>query len=216
MFRRYLKYFVKNNSLVHRLIAYSIFLYLKFVYATSKWSILYQEGAKPQDLKGALFALWHRHLAFGMHVFKYYENVSALASSHTDGKIITDVIKMMKFNVVEGSSNRNPTGAVKSIIKLITTGEKVVITPDGPRGPRLKVNSNITRIAYKYKVPLLPVSCSASKYFQLNSWDRMIIPKPFGEITVILGSPIKLSGNSTEDDQLLETKLITLLKNAKR
>ena len=69
---------------------------------------------------GALFAIWHNRLAFGMYIFKNYNNVYALASSHTDGKIITDIIKKMKYGVIEGSTNRKPTDALRSIIKKIT------------------------------------------------------------------------------------------------
>lgn len=215
MFKKWLKYFLKNSRLVHGLCSMVIFLYLKLVYLTSKWSFSWEEDIEPAKIDSALFALWHNQLAFGMYIFKHYNNVFALASSHIDGKIITDIIKMMGYKVVEGSTNRNPTGAVKTIIKLITTGNKIVITPDGPRGPLYKINSNITRIAYKYNAPLIPLACIADNYIELKSWDKMIIPKPFSKISVIIGAPIKLSGNEAEDNLLLEENLLKLLKKSK-
>ena len=220
MFKRLFKRHLRNNILFHRVLVSLITLYLKFVYITSKWEITYAANfthKKIDRLDGALFALWHNRLAFGMYIFKDFSKIYALASSHTDGKVITDVIKAMNYGVVEGSSNRNPTGAVRSIIKLITEDKsKVVITPDGPRGPLYKINSNITRIAYKYSKPLIPISCTATNYFELKSWDRMIVPKPFCKISVIIGHPLGLSGDVDSDNNLLETELITLSNKSQK
>ena len=213
MLKKYLKHFLKHSKFIHWLIVRTIYIYLKFVYLTSKWEFVWTDKAlkkKFNTLDGALLAFWHNRLAFGMHILKNYDNVFALVSSHTDGKIITDVIRAMDYGVIEGSTNRNPTRAVRSIINSLTLGNKIVITPDGPRGPAYKINSTITKIAYKYNKPLIPISCMATKYFMLNSWDKMILPKPFGKIIVTIGTSIKLSGNVANDDRLLENELLNL------
>lgn len=219
MLKKYLKQFLKQSRFIHWLIVQIIYIYLKFVYLTSKWQFVWTDDTLKQRLNtldGVLFALWHNRLAFGMHIFKKYDNVSALASSHTDGKIITNVIKAMRYKVIEGSTNRNPTKAVRSIINLLELGNKIVITPDGPRGPVHKINSSITKIAYKYNKPLIPISCMATKYFTLNSWDKMMIPKPFGKIIVTIGNSIILSGNTNIDDNLLENELLNLSYEAEK
>ena len=213
MLKKYLKHFLKHSRFIHWFIVWAIYIYLKFVYLTSKWEFIWTDPTlkkKFNTLDGALLALWHNRLAFGMHIFKKYDNVFALASLHTDGKIITDVIRAMDYGVIEGSTNRNPTSAVRSIINSLELGNKIVITPDGPRGPVHKINSTITKIAYKYNKPLIPISCMATKYFMLNSWDKMILPKPFGKIIVTIGNSIKLSGNVANDDSLLEKELLNL------
>ncbi|MBA2628503.1 MAG: DUF374 domain-containing protein [Rickettsiaceae bacterium] len=213
MLKKYLKHFLKHSRFIHWLIVRTIYIYLKFVYLTSKWEFIWTDPAlknKFNTLDGALLALWHNRLAFAMHIFKKYDNVFALASSHTDGKIIIDVVRVMDYGVIEGSTNRNPTRAVRSIINLLELGNKIVITPDGPRGPVYKINSTITKIAYKYNKSLIPVSCMATKYFMVNSWDKMILPKPFGKIVVTIGKSIKLSGNVANDDSLLENELLNL------
>ena len=121
----------------------------------------------------------------------------------------------MQFSVIEGSTNRNPSRALKEIISKINSGNNVVITPDGPRGPVYKINSSITKIAKKFDKPLIPVSCAANKYYELKSWDKMIIPKFFSKITVRFGAPIDLKENEEANDTLLEqtlTQLSTLVK----
>ena len=217
MLKKYLKHFLKHSRFIHWFIVWTIYIYLKFVYLTSKWEFIWTDPTlkkKFNTLDGALLALWHNRLAFGMHIFKKYDNVFALASLHTDGKIITDVIRAMNYGVIEGSTNRNPTRAVRSIINSLTLGNKIVITPDGPRGPAYKINSTITKIAYKYNKPLIPISCMATKYFTLNSWDKMILPKPFGKIVVTIGKAITLSGDGVNDDSLLEKELLNLSNKA--
>ena len=56
----------------------------------------------------------------------------------------------------------------------------------------------------------------ATKYFTLNSWDKMMIPKPFGKIVVTIGSSIILSGNANIDDNLLENELLNLSYKAEK
>lgn len=218
MLKNSFRHFLKNSIIVHKISVLLVVIYLKFVYSTSKWNFIVYDGTDINDYKkksentGALFALWHNRLAFGMHIYKGYKSIYALASPHTDGQILTDVIRMMGFGVIEGSTNRNPTFALKEIIEKIKSGGNIVITPDGPRGPVYKVNSNITKIGYKYNKKVVPVSCSASKYFELSSWDKMKIPKPFGNITVNIGQAINLSGDSDADRKLLEETLNNLSK----
>lgn len=219
MLKNRFKHFLKNSVLIHKLSVAILFIYLKLVYMTSRWEFVFPEeldSKKINKLDGALFALWHNRLAFGMHIFKKYDHVYALASTHTDGRLITDVIRAMRFGVIEGSTNRHAADAVRSIIKGLSSGHKIVITPDGPRGPVYKINSSITKIAYKYEKTLIPFSCSASKYKELKSWDKMVIPKLFGKIIVVFGAPIKLSGDETKDNKLLEKTLNDLSSLAKQ
>ena len=217
MLKKYLKYFVKNSVIIHKIFVNVITLYLKLVYTTSKWHFFFHDNLSTETInnqKGVLFAMWHNRLAFGMHIYKDYNDVYALASSHTDGKLITNISKKMGYDVIMGSSNKNSTIALKSIIRNISSGSKVIITPDGPRGPVYKVGGNITQIAYKYKKPLIPVSCISNRYFKLRSWDKMIIPKIFGTIIVTIGTPITLSGNKEKDDELLKETLMRLSDEA--
>ncbi len=217
--QKYLKHFLKHSKFIHWLVVGTVYIYLKFVYLTSKWEFVWTDITLKKQLNtidGLLFAFWHNRIAFSMHILKKYDNVFALVSSHSDGKIITDVIKSMNYGVIEGSTNRNPTKAVRSIINLLELGNKIVITPDGPRGPVHKINSRLTKIAYKYNKPLIPISCMATKYFTLNSWDKMMLPKPFGKIVVTIGSSIILSGDGNKDDSLLENELLNLSYKAEK
>jgi lysophospholipid acyltransferase (LPLAT)-like uncharacterized protein len=216
--KKTIKHYLKNSQLIFNLVSGIIFVYLKFSYLTSKWHFVMPKDLDEEKIdneNGLFFAIWHNRLAYSMYIFGNYKNTFGLTSPHSDGKIIGKLVLMMNHKIIKGSTNKNSNSAVKEIIKQITNGSKIVVTPDGPRGPIYKNGSVITKIANKYNKKLIPVSCHASSYFELKSWDKMMIPKPFSKITVVIGKPLELSGDDDRDRLLLEKKLNNLTFEAK-
>lgn len=215
--KRVIKRYLKNNETVFNIAARVILIYLKFAYFTSKWYFSVSkefDTEKVNNEKGVFFALWHNRLVYSINFFREYKNICALTSPHADGRIIGQLVLMLNKSIIEGSTNKNSRMAVKQIIQKLSEGAKIVITPDGPRGPVYKNNSVITKIANKYDKKIIPLSFHASKYFKLNSWDGMLIPKPFSKIWVVIGEPLTLSDNDQDDRLLLEEKLNDLTKQA--
>jgi lysophospholipid acyltransferase (LPLAT)-like uncharacterized protein len=211
MIYKHIKLFLRHNSLVNKLVVWLIELYLRLVYATAKWQYEIAPGARPENLPGAaVFVTWHNQLAVNIKLFAKYKNLSALASRHPDALLIAKVIENMGYDVIYGSSNRNPAEAVRGIMRWLGQGKKVGITPDGPRGPVYKINSNITKIAYKMQCPIVPLSSACEKYIELNSWDKMIIPKIFSKITILISEPLYMSGDDEVDKNSLEQTLLTM------
>ena len=218
LMKKIIKHYLKNSELVFNIVASMIFIYLKLAYFTSRWHFIMPENIDEEKLdneNGLFFAIWHNRLAYSMYIFRNYKNAFGLTSPHSDGKIIGKLIVMMSHEIIQGSTNKNSNSAVKEIIKQITNGGKIVVTPDGPRGPVYKNGSVITKIASKYNKKVIPVSCHASRYFELRSWDKMMLPKPFSKIIVVIGEPLELSGNDEHDKLLLEEKLNNLTHQAK-
>jgi len=81
-----------------------------------------------------------------------------------------------------------------------------VITPDGPRGPRHEAKSGTVVLAQMSGVPILPIAYAAKRCWQLRSWDRMVIPKPFSRVSVAVGEllevPRELDGAGIESHRL--------------
>ena len=65
-------------------------------------------------------------------------------------------------------------------------------TPDGPRGPEREVQAGTILLARISRAPLLPMSFSAERAWRLRSWDRLIVPKPFSRLHVVIGEPIEV------------------------
>ncbi len=92
--------------------------------------------------------------------------------------------------------------------KSIKRGEEVLITPDGPKGPRHSMSDGAIGIALKSKLPIFIMNFKAEDYWQLKSWDRFVIPKPFTKVDFYIQS-ISLEGMALDEARayLLEKML---------
>lgn len=154
--------------------------------------------------------MWHNRLAFGPGIFKTNRQTAGLVSPHSDGKLISSIISKFRYKIIEGSSNKNSTGALRKIIEKLSLGYNIVITPDGPRGPKYKVKGNITNLAQKYSSNLIPITCACTRFILLKSWDQLIMPLPFSKIVVMIGEPITTIDNRSANDETLEGVLIAM------
>ncbi|WP_016917588.1 lysophospholipid acyltransferase family protein [Rickettsia honei] len=217
--RKVFKKFLKNNKYVLSIITILLYWYLRFVYFTSKQKfIFYDNGNKEKFLneQGVIFAFWHNMLALSPSMFIGHRNIYALISPHLDGKILKDLVGKFGCRVIVGSTNKNPIGALRNIIGKLSQGANIIVTPDGPKGPVYKVNSGITEIAYRYNTKLITIVSSTSRCFRLKSWDKLIIPLPFGTIKIIVGSPLELTNDKIQNHISLEKQLASLTESLKK
>ena len=89
---------------------------------------------------------------------------------------------------------------------LANNGVDVVITPDGPRGPRRSISDGSVTIAQKTGVNVVVLSYKASKFWQFNSWDKMILPKPFSKLTYYISGEFSLEGLNIQEAKNLIVK----------
>lgn len=197
----------KNSPFIFNFLVGLIYLYIRLAYLTIRWDIRFPEGMTVDDYKqyhGALFAVWHNRLSYAIKFFAPFPPIKALASPHSDGKIIGKIVNLFGFEIVEGSTFRGATTAIRAILGELKSGCNIVITPDGPRGPVGEINSAMVKIASKYDKPLIAASVEVNRSFRLKSWDRMMIPKLFSKVTVNFSKPLELTGNEEQDKETLK------------
>ena len=124
--------------------------------------------------------------------------IAVMISEHFDGELIARTIGHFGFEAIRGSSKKGGAKVLIQALKRLKAGSDVAITPDGPRGPRHSVAPGIVILSQKSDAYIVPFSYSASKYWQLRSWDRFIIPKPFSTLHFRVGEPFKLTGMDEE------------------
>jgi lysophospholipid acyltransferase (LPLAT)-like uncharacterized protein len=141
------------------------------------------------------------------HVHKTHP-ASAIISSHFDGTLIANTLKFLHIRPLRGSSKKGATQVLKEAFRSIRSGEEVLITPDGPRGPRHTMSDGAIGIALKSKLPIFVMNFKAKSYWQINSWDKYVIPKPFTQVDFYMQS-ISLEGMELEEAKvyLLEKML---------
>ena len=81
------------------------------------------------------------------------------------------------------------TKLIKALKQEIRPG---VVVPDGPQGPRFKVQPGVISLAQKTGYPIVPISYSAERLKIFASWDRFVLPYPFTQGCVIYGTPISV------------------------
>lgn len=141
--------------------------------------------------------LWHQHL---MAVVPYLLRKRAIGlklgfmiSPSVDGEAGAMAAQRIGGHIVRGSSNYTGARALRDFYLAVTKEEvSLLITPDGPRGPRYKSKSGALLIAQLAGKPIVPISYAASRVFKFRAWDRFILPLPFARIVVTVGMPIKV------------------------
>jgi len=147
----------------------------------------------------AIYTFWHCMLLIPTYV-GMNSKIQVLISQHTDGEYIAQVINRLGFGVVRGSTTRGGIRALKALVDKIREGCPVAITPDGPRGPRFVVQTGVIYLGKKTQLPVIPVVVGLSSYWELPSWDRFRIPKPFSRALMLYGDPIHIPPNISEEE----------------
>jgi len=157
-------------------------LLIRFIYATNKKEFHIDVEV---DEKPTIFACWHGELLMLPYAYKYFRKTpyaKVLISPHFDGKLISKTIKYFSLETIAGSSDKNPSRTLIQAMKSLKEGYDIGITPDGPKGPRHKVANGIIAMSQKTDASIMLLNIKATKYWQLNSWDKFMIPKPFGTL----------------------------------
>lgn len=144
---------------------------------------------KKPPAHGCIFSFWHAHLLGIAFIFRD-RNVSALVSGSRDGRIAARVARLWKHRIIVGSSSRGGSDALRRCSRVLAKNGAIGITPDGPRGPRHKVKSGVAQLSVMTQTPVVILSMSSDRFWQLRSWDQFIIPKPFARVTVTVHAPL--------------------------
>jgi lysophospholipid acyltransferase (LPLAT)-like uncharacterized protein len=153
-----------------------------------------EKGRKILDQgQPVLVAIWHGRLLYFLHLYmrRYRRfSVTVLVSRSRDGEFISQVAKWGGVHTTRGSSRRGGSQALLGIIKQVHQGTLAMFTPDGPRGPRYRVQPGIVTVAKKTGAPIVPVTYNARWKKVMQSWDRFVVPLPFSRVVVVCGDPI--------------------------
>lgn len=144
-------------------------------------------------------AFWHGRLL--MMPFGYPGTpATILISQHRDGEYISRIARRLGFTVIRGSATRGGAQAFRQLVYTLRGGQHVVITPDGPKGPRHRVKSGVIELSRLSGMPILPISFGAWPRTILKSWDQFLIPHPFGRGVFVWGEPIYVPAELNEAD----------------
>jgi lysophospholipid acyltransferase (LPLAT)-like uncharacterized protein len=179
--------------------------YLAFALRSTRWTLQGEAYFAPHAAgQPAIVACWHERLALvpqfwviarGRAAPGSGQRAHVLVSRHIDGRFIGDVLARFGVGLVHGSTrrggrDRGGAAGARTLLDCLAAGDHVVLTPDGPRGPRRVAAPGVALLAAWSGAPVLPVAAQISRRRLLPSWDRMVLPLPWGRGVLVCGAPI--------------------------
>lgn len=188
-----------SNPIVQFLIGRAIGLYMGLAGATTRWERVNEAAAAPFRAEGKLIvAVWHGRFML-VHKLWWFgpgePKAMVLISQSREGGIVAEAARAVGAVPVRGSTakgGRMKGGleAMRGMARHIQDGGIVCITPDGPKGPRMRVKPGTVHLAKLARAPLVGMAWSTRRRRALSSWDRMTIPALFDRGVLIWSVPI--------------------------
>ena len=218
-----------RSSVMTSCIGWLLASYMVIIKYTTRWDILHRERAEPiiKSKQGLIALTWHsRFLMLNSAWKKHYAMPHVLISRSRDGAIVAKTTQYLGLKTIRGSAKKAGTQKAKGgaqasrdIVGAIENGGCIVITPDGPRGPRQRLGDGPLRLAKLTGAPILPCTFSVSRRKMFNSWDKFVLPLPFGRGQIIWGTPVTVPSEASDSEIEIikcsvETEMNMLLSQA--
>ena len=190
---------IRKSETLRSIGCWLIAQYIRLAWATGRWEVRNANLAERywRERKPFIIAFWHGRLLILPAMWPTSAKISMLISMHRDGELIARAIGYFGHGTVRGSAakpgsakDRGGVGALRGMLKALKANEYVGITPDGPRGPRMRATDGIVTVARMSGVPILPCSFSARSRFLFSTWDRFVLPLPFSRGVIVWGEPV--------------------------
>jgi hypothetical protein len=155
------------------------------------------EALQPRWTEGRplIYAVWHGRILMipwlnaRLRRTHGARTVRVLASRSRDGELVARWVTRFGLSVVRGSSSRGGAGALRALAVSVRAGHDVAVVPDGPRGPRERLQAGVVVLAAATGAPIVPLAFAARPARRLASWDRFLVPAPFARAAVVFGKP---------------------------
>ncbi len=152
-----------------------------------------------------VLTFWHgRQLGMAMAVRMIEARPCLLVSRHRDGEIAARLLSYLGVATVRGSTTRGAVTGFRSLLRAYRDGYDLSVIPDGPRGPCYEAKPGVAHLSRVTGAVMVPASAAGDRVWRLRSWDRMIIPKPFSRVLVLVGAPVSIDPEA--DTEAVEEK----------
>jgi lysophospholipid acyltransferase (LPLAT)-like uncharacterized protein len=189
--------------------------------STLRWKT---EGLEHYDAivnsgKQPIMGFWHGRILPATYYFRR-RGIVVITSENFDGEWIAGIIERFGYGTARGSTSRGAKKALLQLTRDLAAGKPAGFTLDGPRGPARVAQPGAVWLAKATGNPVLPFHLEADRAWTVNSWDRTQIPKPFATVSIAMGEPFAVPGDTDaagiEDARrLLESRLAALETRAR-
>jgi len=206
-----------GNSVVQFVIGRTIGLYMLLVGVTTRWTRVNEAAVKPfWTGNGKLVAcIWHGRFVQVHKLWAFGKGKTKgvfLISRSREGGIVTHASRTVGAEVIRGSSakrgySKGGAEAVREMVRHIEGGGCMGMTPDGPKGPRMRAKLAPVQVAKLAQAPMMCLAWSTNWRIVFDSWDRFILPLPFGRGALIWSDPIAPPSPDASDAEMEAVRL---------
>ena len=188
-----MKHIVHHLGFCQKLFVIPVYLLLRIWYATlrihldpNSREIMNSDGRHP-----CVFYFWHQNLFAApiLRKLRKHRRMLGLMSASKDGAWLETLVKWFKVEAVRGSSSWRGTMALQELEAHKHTRCDIIITPDGPKGPRCQCKPGSLRWVAMHHFDVVSLNFKMQCFWQLNSWDGFKIPYPFSKIFIQVQQP---------------------------
>ena len=185
-----------RNPVIQSILSHLLAGWMSFCFATIRWT--HENRAVAEQVwaegGGVLCVFWHSRIGLSPACWPLdrAQPAKALISLSPDGQFIAKAVALQGFPAVRGSSaNKDKADRAKGGSQALRDGLKqlkigaLAITPDGPRGPARQMAEGLPLMAKLSRAPALFIGMSCHPAIRLDSWDRALLPLPFGRGAIV-------------------------------
>jgi len=164
---------------------------------------LHHERRAELEAKGVpyVYTLWHGRMVVCI-LAHLHQGVITMASRSKDGEIIARWLERNGYVAARGSTGKGGRAGLEDMIAGVRAGRKAALTVDGPKGPPRVAQPGILKLARETGAWILPITSSSTRPWFLRSWDRYLVPKPFGRCIVSYGEPFPVPPSMADAEAL--------------
>lgn len=194
---------VLQSETVRRGFCWLASMYIRLIYHSGRWRVVGGDIPKKfwDEGKPFIVSFWHGRLLMMPYSWNHGKTIYMLISQHRDGELIARTVGHFGIRTAAGSSTRGGAQALRTMVKALKNGDYVGVTPDGPRGPRMRASEGITSVARLSGAPIIPVAYGSTRGRSLSTWDRFLVAGPFGRGVIVWGDPIYVDRDASPEKE---------------
>jgi lysophospholipid acyltransferase (LPLAT)-like uncharacterized protein len=190
-----------SQRLFIKFTSFLIYYLVNLIGITMKWEMsggTGKRGAVPSN-QPLIYVFWHNRILPATWFFQHL-GIVVMTSQSYDGDIIARLIQRFGYGASRGSATRGGSRSLREMTSCLSAGFDVAFTIDGPKGPIYVAKPGAIQLAKLSGCPVLPVCQTPARYWELKSWDRFRIPKPFSRGLISYAPPIYIDRDCSEAD----------------
>ena len=197
---------IEKSEFLATVLAGIVGRYLAFCNRTTRWDVHGLDELRTALADGpVLLIMWHSRSVMGALHWPVGDGpLSSLYDKSPIGRVSGALQRRVGLQPIEMSRKLSNRAASRTVLKRVKEDVSIGMTGDGPLGPALEIKDAPIDWARTTGMPVFCYAFSTAKGRRLQSWDQMLVPRPFGQGAYVFrrlpeGVPRKMDAAALSD-----------------